>query len=191
MPRARLLGLAVLAALLVAGCGYSDPYAAQGQQATAVSGGGPSPSPTTLACLNLEGKTPLRFPDGLQVIDLTVGTGRAAASGDTVQVTYIGYLKTSCSIFDSTQKEGGKPFKVVLGQGQVIKGWDEGVPGMKVGGTRKLIIPAALGYGAQGSPPAIPANATLVFDITMVSAGPTPSPSPSAGASPKPTPTPT
>jgi FKBP-type peptidyl-prolyl isomerase-like protein len=189
LRRASLAGLIVLAALLVGACGYSDPYATQGRQATAVSGGGPSPSPGALACLDLRGKTPVRFPDGLQTIDLTVGTGRQATTADTVQVSYIGYLRSNCSIFDSTAKEGGQPFKVTLGQGQVIKGWDEGVPGMKVGGTRKLIIPAALGYGAQGQPPTIPANADLVFDITMVSAGPTPSPSPSAGASPKPTPT--
>jgi FKBP-type peptidyl-prolyl cis-trans isomerase len=189
LRRASRLALLGLAGLLLAACGYSDPYATQGQQATAVSAHGPSPSPVALACLNLEGKTPVRFPDGLQVIDLKVGTGSVAATGDTVQVTYTGYLKSNCSIFDSTQKEGGTPFKVALGQGQVIKGWDEGLPGMKVGGTRKLIIPAALGYGSQGSPPTIPANADLVFDISMLSAGPTPTPSPSA--SPKPSPTPT
>jgi hypothetical protein len=191
LRRASAAGLVVLAALLLAACGYSDPYANQGQQATAVSGGGPSPSPGSTACLDLQGHTPIRFPDGLQTVDMTVGTGAVAADGDTVEVKYTGYLKSDCSIFDATDRHGGTPFKVQLGQGQVIKGWDEGVPGMKVGGSRKLIIPAALGYGAQGSPPAIPANATLVFDITLVSAGPTPSPSPSAspGATPKPTPT--
>ena len=189
MRRASLAGACALAALLVAACGYSDPYATQGEQSTAVSGGGPSPSPGSLACLDLQGHTPLRFPDGLQVVDMTVGTGKEVATGDTVQVTYVGYLKASCSIFDSTQKEGGQPFKTAIGAGQVIKGWDEGVPGMKVGGVRKLIIPAALGYGASGSPPAIPANATLVFDITLVSTGPAPSPSPSAPATPKPSPT--
>ena len=110
-----------------------------------------------------------------------------AATGDSVDVSYVGYLQSNCSIFDSTEKNGGKPFTVVLGQGRVIKGWDEGVPGMRVGGVRKLIIPPALGYGASGSPPVIPANATLVFDITMGKAGPAPSPSPS----PKPSPTPT
>ncbi len=182
------LAFAALAALLVAACGYSDPYADQGEQATTVSGQA-SPSPGAQACLDLQGKTPLHFPDGLQVIDLTAGTGREAATGDTVQVTYTGYLQSNCSIFDSTAKNGGQPFKVVLGQGQVIKGWDEGLPGMKVGGTRKLIIPAPLAYGAQGSPPTIPANATLVFDVTLVTAGPTPSPSPAT--SPQPTPTPT
>ena len=191
MRRVSFCAFAAVLSLAVAACGYSDPYANQGQQATAVSGPGPSPSPGSLACLDLQGKTPLRFPDGLQVIDLTVGTGKQAAKGDSVQVTYTGYLKSNCSIFDSSAKQGGKPFKVVIGQGQVIPGWDEGVPGMKVGGVRKLIIPSALGYGAQGSPPAIPANADLVFDITLVSSGPTPSPSPSPGGSPKPTPTPT
>jgi FKBP-type peptidyl-prolyl cis-trans isomerase FkpA len=189
LRRASLAGFAALAALLVAACGYSDPYATQGQQATAVSGGGPSPSPGSQACLDLQGNTPLRFPDGLQVVDLTVGSGPTVGPTDTVQIKYVGYLKSDCSIFDSTQKEGGQPFKVALGKGNVIKGWDEGVPGMKVGGTRKLIIPAALGYGAQGSPPAIPPNATLVFDLDLVSSGPTPSPSPSAAATPRPTPT--
>lgn len=189
MPRASLLAAAALAALLVAACGYSDPYATQGQQATAVSGGGPSPSPGSQACSDLQGHTALRFPDGLQVVDLNVGTGPAAVSGDTVSIKYTGYLKSNCSVFDATSQHGGTPFKVQIGSGNVIKGWDEGVPGMKVGGTRKLIIPAALGYGAQGSPPAIPPNATLVFDLELVSTGPTPSPSPSAGASPHPSPT--
>ena len=190
MRRASLLGLAALAALLVAACGYADPYSQQGEQATAISGGGPSPSPGSQACADLQGHTALRFPDGLQVVDLTVGTGREVVSGDTVEMKYTGYLKSNCSVFDATSQHGGTPFKVQIGTGSVIKGWDEGVPGMKVGGTRKLIIPSALGYGAQGSPPVIPANATLVFDLELVSAGPTPSPSPSAGASsPRPTPT--
>ncbi|HEX6488795.1 MAG TPA: FKBP-type peptidyl-prolyl cis-trans isomerase [Candidatus Dormibacteraeota bacterium] len=181
--------LILAAAAALAACGYADPYAGQGQAATSQSGG-PSPSPGagSKACLDLQGKTPVRFPDGLQIIDLVTGTGATAASGDTVKVTYTGYLQSNCSVFDSTVKEGGQPFSVALGTGSVIKGWEEGLPGMKVGGTRKLIIPAALGYGSQGQGQAIPPNATLVFDISMLSAGPTPSPSPSP--SPKASPTP-
>lgn len=188
MPaRWALLAAGIAAAL--AACGYADPYAGQGQVATARSGGGPSPSAGSRACLDLQGKTPTRFPDGLQIIDLTVGSGATAATGDTVKVTYTGFLQSNCSVFDSTAKEGGQPFSVVLGQGNVIKGWDEGVPGMRVGGTRKLVIPAPLGYGSQGAGQgAIPPNATLVFDITLDSAGPTPSPSPSPAAKASPSP---
>lgn len=106
--------------------------------------------------------------DGLQTGDIAVGSGQAAKTGDKVSVQYSGWL-TNCTLFDSSRKPGRTPFQFTIGQGQVIKGWDEGVPGMKVGGKRRLIIPATLGYGAQGSPPTIPANATLVFDITLVS----------------------
>lgn len=172
--------------LALAACGYSDPYANQGAQAGTSVNASPTAAPAG-SCLDTAGHTAVRFPDGLQEIDLVTGTGRTIAKGDTVQVLYIGWLASNCSEFDGSEKHGNTPFSVTVGQGQVIKGWDEGLPGMKVGGKRKLIIPAVLGYGASGQPPTIPANATLVFDITAVSAGPTPSPSPSA--SPRPTPT--
>ncbi len=104
--------------------------------------------------------------DGLQYIDTVVGKGREAVNGKTVQVKYTGKL-TDGTIFDSTEKRSPGYFEFILGTGQVIKGWDEGVVGMKVGGKRTLIIPPELGYGAQGVGN-IPANATLVFDIELV-----------------------
>ncbi|HEY5240999.1 MAG TPA: FKBP-type peptidyl-prolyl cis-trans isomerase [Polyangiaceae bacterium] len=107
-------------------------------------------------------------PTTLEKEDLTVGTGREARDGDTVHVQYTGTL-TSGKKFDSSYDHGGDPFKVTLGKGEVIKGWDQGLVGMKVGGKRRLRIPAELGYGASGSPPDIPPNAGLVFEIELVS----------------------
>jgi FKBP-type peptidyl-prolyl cis-trans isomerase len=102
----------------------------------------------------------------MDIKDLTVGKGVAASQGDTVTVHYIGTLMDGKE-FDSSRKHG-KPFDFVLGRGQVIKGWDQGVAGMKVGGKRKLTIPPSLAYGARGSPPVIPANATLQFEVELL-----------------------
>ena len=105
--------------------------------------------------------------DQLQIKDVTVGTGTAATNGDVVTVNYVGTLDSGAK-FDSSY-DHGQPFSFTLGVGQVIKGWDLGVLGMKVGGTRELVIPPALGYGAAGSPPVIPPNATLHFTIQLLS----------------------
>jgi len=110
---------------------------------------------------------PVTLPDGLQYIDITQGTGLPAASGNTVVVVYTGWVQSTGKKFDSTYDDGRQPFSVTLGQQQVIPGWDEGLVGVKVGGTRRLIIPPALAYGAQGQGP-IPPNATLIFDVTVV-----------------------
>jgi FKBP-type peptidyl-prolyl cis-trans isomerase len=105
---------------------------------------------------------------GLQITDETVGTGATATDGKTLSVSYTGTLSDG-TVFDSTSKDGGQPFQFVLGQGQVIKGWDEGLVGMKVGGTRKLVIPPSLGYGAQGAGGGqIPPNATLTFVVQLL-----------------------
>ena len=88
-------------------------------------------------------------------------------AGKSVTVTYTGTLADG-TIFDSTDKDGGKPFTFNLGAGQVIKGWDMGVVGMKVGGTRKLVIPPDLAYGSQGAGSTIPPNATLTFVVTLL-----------------------
>ena len=108
-------------------------------------------------------------PTGLIVEEVVVGAGALAASGQSVKVHYTGWL-TDGTKFDSS-KDRGDPFVFPLGAGQVIKGWDEGVQGMKVGGTRKLTIPPALGYGARGAGRVIPPNATLVFEVELLGVG--------------------
>ena len=106
-------------------------------------------------------------PSGLRYQDVAEGDGAEARAGDTVAVHYSGWL-TDGSPFDSS-RDRGTPLTFQLGAGRVIAGWDEGVAGMKVGGSRKLIIPAQLGYGTRGAPPVIPPNATLVFDVELLS----------------------
>jgi FKBP-type peptidyl-prolyl cis-trans isomerase len=108
------------------------------------------------------------LPDGLQYIDVQKGCGLVVASNSGVSVEYTGWLQSSGKKFDSSYDRSGNPLSFVAGQGQVIKGFDEGMLGMQEGGIRRLIIPAALAYGAQGSPPAIPPNANLIFDIQMI-----------------------
>jgi FKBP-type peptidyl-prolyl cis-trans isomerase FkpA len=108
----------------------------------------------------------------LQYIDTKTGCGTPAASGSALSAIYVGWLQSTGQKFDSTVDDGGQPFSVTLGQGQVIPGWDEGLVGIKAGGTRRLIIPAALAYGSQGQSQGkvpIPPNATLIFDVTVVS----------------------
>ncbi len=107
---------------------------------------------------------------GLQYEDTVVGEGAEATAGQRVSVHYTGWLYSEGSAgrkFDSS-KDRGQPFGFGLGAGQVIRGWDEGVQGMKVGGTRRLIIPAELGYGARGAGGVIPPNATLLFEVELL-----------------------
>jgi len=106
------------------------------------------------------------LPDGLQIADLAVGTGNEAMSGKMVTVHYTGTLTDGVK-FDSSL-DRGTPFTFTLGVGQVIRGWDEGVMGMKVGGKRKLVIPPDLGYGSQGIGGVIPPNATLIFEVELL-----------------------
>ena len=122
---------------------------------------GPAKPPTVT-------QTPVTTADGIQYIDLQVGCGPAAKSGSGVSVEYTGWLQSSGKKFDSSYDRSGNPFSFVLGQGQVIKGWDEGLIGMQQGGIRRLIIPASLAYGSAGQPPTIPPNANLIFDVQMI-----------------------
>ena len=108
--------------------------------------------------------------NGLQITDTKAGTGAEARKGQTVTVHYTGWLFNNGqqgAKFDSS-RDRKDPFKFPLGSGMVIKGWDEGVQGMKIGGKRTLIIPAALGYGARGAGGVIPPNATLKFDVELL-----------------------
>ncbi len=113
----------------------------------------------------------VKSASGLQYSDVVVGKGAIATPGRPVQVHYTGWLQnpdgSAGKKFDSS-KDRGEPFAFQLGGGQVIRGWDEGVAGMRVGGTRKLIIPSALGYGTQGAGGSIPPNATLLFDVELL-----------------------
>ena len=109
---------------------------------------------------------PKTTSSGLQYWDIVVGTGATAVAGKPVKVHYTGWL-TNGKKFDSSV-DRGQPFSFPLGGGQVIKGWDEGVAGMKVGGKRQLRIPPELGYGARGAGGAIPPNATLIFDVELL-----------------------
>ena len=110
---------------------------------------------------------------GLQYEDTVPGTGATANAGDHVSVHYTGWLSDPSQAsgrgrkFDSS-KDRGQPFSFPLGAGHVIKGWDEGVQGMQIGGTRVLTIPAELGYGARGAGGVIPPNATLVFEVELL-----------------------
>ena len=135
------LGLLVLAAIAAA-CSQSSPSG----------GGGGGQQVTTQS--------------GLKYTDVVVGTGAEAKTGQTAVVHYTGWL-TDGKKFDSS-KDRGQPFSFPLGRGQVIKGWDEGVVGMKVGGKRELMIPPDLGYGARGAGGVIPPNATLKFEVELL-----------------------
>jgi FKBP-type peptidyl-prolyl cis-trans isomerase len=112
----------------------------------------------------------IEMPDGLKYTDSKTGDGATARAGNKVSVHYTGWLSNNGAKgkkFDSSV-DRGQPFQFTLGAKQVIAGWDEGVAGMKVGGTRTLTIPPELGYGARGAPGAIPPNATLIFDVELL-----------------------
>jgi peptidylprolyl isomerase len=115
--------------------------------------------------LALAAKT-ITLPDGLKYVDQTVGTGPLAKDGQTVIVHDTGRL-TNGTKFDSS-RDRNEPFTFKLGAGQVIKGWDEGLLGMRIGGKRQLTIPPALGYGERGAGNVIPPNATLIFDVEVL-----------------------
>ena len=192
--RRTLLTVCVVAAFgAAAACGYADPYASTGPVANEspnpTASAVPSVSPGADDCNAGKGITPVTYPDGLKIIDLTLGKGATAVTGDNAEVQYTGWL-TDCKQFDSSRSAGRTPFTFQIGQSQVIPGWDEGVPGMKVGGKRKLLIPPELAYGANGQTDQqtgatiIPPNAELIFVIELISVKPGPSPSPSPSASP-------
>jgi len=200
--RAALLAVLALAAVGVGGasCGYADPYVTSGPVANESPAPPPSPTPSPgVDDFNSGAGLPIvTYPDGLKIIDLKVGTGAVAVSGKQVTMQYTGWLSTGPPPFDSSRQAGRSAFVFTLGAGQVIPGWDEGIAGMKVGGKRKLILPAALGYGANGQTDpntgatVIPPNAILVFEVELlkVEKAPKPSPSPTPPPTPSPSPSP-
>jgi FKBP-type peptidyl-prolyl cis-trans isomerase len=152
----------VLAVLALAGC----------QQGKTTEATPPSPAPAeTSQAPQAQATSPEKevvTPSGLHYQDLVVGDGILAEDGMQVLVNYTGWL-TDGTKFDSSY-DRGKPFEFTLGSGMVIRGWDEGVKGMRVGGKRKLTIPYDLAYGEEGRPGAIPPRATLVFEVELVNA---------------------
>ena len=110
-------------------------------------------------------------PERLVKKDIVKGKGPKATSGDLVSVQYTGVSYSTGEKFDASWDRGAEPFQFPVGGGQVIRGWDQGVPGMRVGGRRELIIPAELAYGAEGAPPAIGPNETLIFVVDLVKIG--------------------
>lgn len=171
-------GIAVTLALVVMGSffipGFSlfgaDPMPATDESAGVVLGAESEPVENTTTNTNSNTANTMPTSDELQVSDEAVGTGAIAKAGDSLTVNYVGALADG-TIFDASANHG-QPFTFKLGNGDVIKGWDQGLVGMKEGGKRLLIIPAALGYGDRGSGSAIPPGATLLFQVELVKVTP-------------------
>jgi peptidylprolyl isomerase len=186
--RATLAAAALGAAIAIAGCGSSGGSSTitvgnENSADNALIKAGESTTASTTTPTTTTAKTPTTgplskepkvtppsgpAPAKLETKELIAGTGAEAKAGDTVTVNYVGVLYKGGKEFDASWKRN-EPFSFTLGKGQVIKGWDEGIPGMKVGGRRELIIPSELAYGKTGSPPTIPANAPLVFVVDLLS----------------------
>jgi peptidylprolyl isomerase len=165
LPRRSTLALGLAcAALAMAGCGDdSENDAASTPTPTETATPEATPEPTKPRVAKPKGKPPKR----LVKRDLRVGNGPAAQPGQLVQVQYVGVSFKTGEQFDASW-DSGQPFVFQLGAGQVIPGWDQGIAGMKVGGRRRLVIPPDMAYGAQGSPPAIGPNETLVFVVDLL-----------------------
>jgi FKBP-type peptidyl-prolyl cis-trans isomerase len=163
MRHLTLFLLLALAAFVLAQGGKSASPAAGKNSAAAdqkPAGSKPPAGPTKLS-----GK-PVTTASGLEYWEIKKGNGQAAVNGKQVSVNYTGWLADGKE-FDSSL-DAGEPIEFVLGSGKVIKGWDEGIAGMKAGGKRRLRVPPGLGYGTRGAPPTIPPNATLIFDVELV-----------------------
>jgi FKBP-type peptidyl-prolyl cis-trans isomerase len=165
--------LGVALALALAGCNSTTTTTGGSSSSSTSATGSSSTSATTAAPPAAASGTEataaakeITMPNGLKYVDLKVGDGQIAETGMTAQVHYTGWL-TDGTKFDSSV-DRGQPFSFKLGAGQVIRGWDEGVKGMRVGGKRKLTIPPDMGYGAAGAGGVIPPNATLVFDVELL-----------------------
>lgn len=200
MSRRLFAAAALLAvALTTAACAGKSEVAQPSR--TIPNPGGSSPSGTVVPknCVAAngippaEGKPTVSIPEGpapttLQKNDIKVGDGAEVKTGDKVKMQYVGVSCSTGQQFDASWDRGADPFEFTVGGGEVIKGWDQGIPGMKVGGQRVLVIPPELGYGPKGSPPKIAANETLVFVVdaqgVTPGAGGAPAPVPAGGAVP-------
>jgi peptidylprolyl isomerase len=189
MTKHSILAALAATALLVSACGGganesdADKFARTAeQQAKTQKAPAPTPAPTATKATPSSGERNIgtkptipkaggAAPTTLKVEDLIEGKGTAAKAGDKISVRYVGVLFNNNKEFDSSWKRGKAPFQLTLGQGNVIQGWDQGLVGMKVGGRRRLTIPPDLAYGAQGQPPTIPANSTLIFDVDLTKIG--------------------
>jgi FKBP-type peptidyl-prolyl cis-trans isomerase len=181
--RAKLLSL-MLALLLGAGiaaCGGDDTSSDSETAATPAPTETATPQAANIDAIvkgitkNTKKKPAIVKPEGdppssLVTKDIVKGTGRKAKAGDRLTMQYVGVTYADGNEFDSSW-DRGQPFKFQLGKGSVIKGWDQGLAGIKPGGRRELIIPSKLAYGAQGKPPSIPPNAALVFIVDALSVG--------------------
>jgi peptidylprolyl isomerase len=172
IKRTHLTALLAAIAIAVAGCGGSSAT----KTAEIPAGAAPAPPPAPKASTNLKDtkskpvvpKQTGAPPKKLVVKDIVVGKGKAAKKGDKLSMQYVGVLFKGGEQFDASW-DNGSPFDFTLGQGNVIKGWDKGLVGIKPGGRRELIIPPNLAYGAQGQPPTIPPNSPLVFIVDALS----------------------
>jgi peptidylprolyl isomerase len=185
--RLGLLAAVAGAAILIAGCGSSgssstitvgNENSADNSLIKETASSSSSTSTSTTASAKTPTSGPLSkepkvtvptgpAPTKLETKELITGTGAEAKDGDSVTVNYVGVLYKTGKEFNASW-ETKEPFPFTLGKGEVIKGWDEGIPGMKVGGRRELIIPASLAYGTKGSPPKIPGNEALVFVVDLL-----------------------
>lgn len=185
MTKRFLAGALPLIVVLAVGCNQTSTTSSSGtststgatssSSAPSGSAAAPSTSSSTGSSASAPSATPMNaegagkemtMPGGLKYVDEKVGDGEIAESGMNVTVHYTGWL-TDGTKFDSSV-DRGQPFQFQLGTGHVIKGWDEGVKGMRVGGKRKLTIPSDMAYGEAGAPPTIPPNATLVFEVELL-----------------------
>jgi peptidylprolyl isomerase len=177
--RAGVAAAALCAAAVIAGCGSSGSSSTitvgnenSADNSLVTAGETKTAAVTTPTTGELSKEPTVTPPSGpapakLETKELIVGTGTEAKAGDSVTVNYVGVLYKNGKKFNASW-ETGKPFTFTLGKGEVIKGWDQGIVGMKVGGRRELIIPAPLAYGAAGRPPAIPKNEALVFVVDLL-----------------------
>jgi FKBP-type peptidyl-prolyl cis-trans isomerase len=171
--RLRVIAVPALASVLAACSSLTQPPApetfasAQPAAAAAPAASSARPAPSAQPTAPAPTAPPANEPP-MQSTTLVPGKGPAAKAGDNVSVRYTGTF-TDGKKFDSTADHGNTPFKLKIGAGMVIKGWDQGLVGMKVGEKRKLVLPPSLAYGPMGKPPVIPPNSTLVFEIELVS----------------------